>query len=238
MTAEFTLVQPARSIVDYDTGVVSAPDTSTTFSGVFQPYQAHVFQISSSAPVRTPVASATPSPAASATPSGTPTTARTPTATATATVSATPTATATAGALSVSPAKLKFNAQKVRTTSRARILKVTNEGAAAVSFTGMPITGDFAQTNTCGASVAGRGSCTISVTFKPTAAGKRTGNLPLARQRQQQSTNGQPERQGESALTPFELTAASATVILVGGERMFFPLPDVRATLLIVSICV
>jgi hypothetical protein len=179
VTAEFTLVQPTRSIVDYDTGVVSAPDTSMTFAGVFQPYQAHIFQISSSAPVRTPVASETPSPAASATPTGTPTTLRTPTATATATVSATPTATATAGALSVSPAKLKFSAQKVRTSSRARILKVTNEGAAAISFAGMPITGDFAQTNTCGASLAGRGSCTISVTFKPTAAGKRTGNLPL-----------------------------------------------------------
>ena len=39
----------------------SAPDTSTTFAGMFQPYQAHVFQISNSAPVRTPVPSATPS---------------------------------------------------------------------------------------------------------------------------------------------------------------------------------
>ncbi len=179
VTAEFTLMQPAGSIVDYDTGAAIAPDTSTTFAAVFQPYQAHVFQIANYAPVRTPVPSATVSPAASATPTATPTTARTPTATATATVSATPTATATAGALSVSPSKLKFSAQKVRTTSRARILKVTNEGGAAVSFIGIPVTGDFAQTNTCGASLAGRGSCTVSVTFKPTAPGKRTGNLPL-----------------------------------------------------------
>ena len=56
---------------------------------------------------------------------------------------------------------------------------MTNEGGAAVSFTGIPVTGDFAQTNTCGVSLAGRGSCRISVTFKPTAPGKRTGNLPL-----------------------------------------------------------
>ena len=43
----------------------------------------------------------------------------------------------------------------------------------------MPVTGDFAQTNTCGASLAAHDSCTISVTFKPTAPGKRIGNLPL-----------------------------------------------------------
>src|ERR1700722_6777761 len=73
VTAEFTLAQPAGSIVDYDTGGTSAPDTSTTFSGVFQPYQAHVFVISNSI-ARTPVPSATPSSAISATPTGTPTT--------------------------------------------------------------------------------------------------------------------------------------------------------------------
>jgi len=43
----------------------------------------------------------------------------------------------------------------------------------------MSVTGDFAQTNTCGASLAAHHTCGISVTFKPTATGKRTGNLPL-----------------------------------------------------------
>ena len=33
VTAEFTLAQPAASILDYDTGATCAPDTSTTFSG-------------------------------------------------------------------------------------------------------------------------------------------------------------------------------------------------------------
>jgi Abnormal spindle-like microcephaly-assoc'd, ASPM-SPD-2-Hydin len=209
VTTEFTLAQPAGSIVDYDTRASSAPDSSTTFSSTFQPYQAHVYQISNSAPVRTPVPSATPSiaptptatttGAATATPtaartstptatatgtatptrSATPTASSTPTATATPTASATPTATATPGALSVSPAKLKFKLQKIGTTSRAKTLKVTNQGAAAVTFTGMPTAGDFAQTNSCGASLAALASCTISVTFKPTATGRRSGNVPL-----------------------------------------------------------
>ena len=202
VTAEFTLAGPATSVRDYDTGTICAPDTSTSFYGVFEPYQAHVFLIGDSASatpaacatasatptpsatptasataVRTPVHTATPTATASA--SATNTRTATPTLTATATVSATPTATATPGALRVSPAKLKFAAQKLGTTSRARTLKVTNQGRTAVSFTGMPVSGDFAQTNTCGTSLSARNSCSVSVTFKPTVAGKRTGNLPL-----------------------------------------------------------
>lgn len=210
ITAQFTLAGPATSVLDYDTGMACAPDTSTTFYGVFQPYQAHVFLVGDSASA-TPSACATPTATPTTTPTATPTAtrtatstiSRTPTATMsrtptpaasrtatrtatqtttvtpTATASATPTPTATPGALLVSPANLKFPAQKVGTTSPVRTLTVTNNGGAAVEFTAMPVSGDFAQTNTCGASLAAHEACTISVTFKPTAAGKRTGNLPL-----------------------------------------------------------
>ena len=56
---------------------------------------------------------------------------------------------------------------------------MTNDGAAAVSFTGMPISGDFAQTNTCGASLPAHGTCIVSIMFGPTAMGARTGSLTL-----------------------------------------------------------
>jgi Abnormal spindle-like microcephaly-assoc'd, ASPM-SPD-2-Hydin len=79
----------------------------------------------------------------------------------------------------VSPANLKFGARRVGSTSPAKILKVINNGGAPVKFTAMPVTGDFAVSDTCGASLAAHEACTISVTFKPIAAGKRTGNLPL-----------------------------------------------------------
>jgi len=208
VTVEFTLAGPATSVRDYDTGTRCAPATSTTFYGAFQPYQAHVFLIGDSASA-TPAACATPTatPSATPTPTVTATSIRTPVRTGTPTaastrtanrnryqnsdryadgnsqrnshISATPTATATPGALSVLPAKLKFGAQKLDTTSRVKTLKVTNQSEAAVSFTGMPVSGDFAETNTCGASLAAQNSCTISITFKPTATGKRSGNLPL-----------------------------------------------------------
>ena len=212
VTAHFTLAGPATSVLDYDTGMTCAPDTSTTFYGVFQPYQAHVFLVGNSAsatpaacatPTATPSASATPTATRTATPTptrtatatrtATPTPTRTPTATATATTpptatatatttptaTATPTSTATPGALYITPANLKFGGQRVGSTSPARILKVINNGGAPVKFVAMPVTGDFAVSDTCGASLAAHEACTVSVTFKPTAAGKRTGDLPL-----------------------------------------------------------
>ena len=47
---------------------------------------------------------------------------------------------------------------------------------AAVS--GVSVTGDFSQTSTC-SSVAAGSSCTVSVTFVPTASGTRTGTLTV-----------------------------------------------------------
>ena len=210
VTTEFTLAQPAASIVDYDTGVITALDTSTTFPGTFQPYQAHIFVVSNSAPPPTPLPSATSTPAATASPTGTPSPTSTATATsnatatrsATATATATPTATLTAtptptktstatatstatptatpGALSISPVKLKFESQRVGTTSRAKTLKVTNGGGATVWFSAVSASGAFAQSNTCGAGLAAHYSCTISVTFRPTAKGKQKGSLTLS----------------------------------------------------------
>ena len=206
--AEFTLAQPATTVLDYDTGTTCAPATSTTFYGEFQPYQAHVFLVGNSASatpsacatptatpsvtptpsltptasataVRTPVRTATPTGSATAAHTATPTRTATATRTATPTVSATPTATATPGALSVTPASLKFRAQKIGSTGRSGILKVTNEGSVPVTFAEMLIAGDFTQTNTCGAALAAQNSCTINVSFRPTASGKRVGTLPL-----------------------------------------------------------
>jgi hypothetical protein len=56
---------------------------------------------------------------------------------------------------------------------------VTNASAAAVGVTTVAITGDYADTTTCASSIAVGGSCTVSVTFLPAAAGTRTGTLSI-----------------------------------------------------------
>jgi len=54
---------------------------------------------------------------------------------------------------------------------------LTNHGTSPLSISGISTVGDYSQTNTCGASVAAGASCTITVTFTPTASGTRWGNL-------------------------------------------------------------
>ncbi|HEV2344050.1 MAG TPA: choice-of-anchor D domain-containing protein [Actinocrinis sp.] len=81
--------------------------------------------------------------------------------------------------VSVSPTALNFGSVATGATSAAQTVTVSNPTSAAASVSGISTTGDFAQTNNCGSSIAANGSCTVSVTFSPTAAGSRTGNLTV-----------------------------------------------------------
>jgi Alpha-1,3-glucanase catalytic domain D1/F5/8 type C domain/Alpha-1,3-glucanase catalytic domain D2/HYDIN/CFA65/VesB-like, Ig-like domain/Abnormal spindle-like microcephaly-assoc'd, ASPM-SPD-2-Hydin len=82
--------------------------------------------------------------------------------------------------LSVSPASLTFASQALNTTSSPQTVTVNNTGTAAAAVSQIAASGDFAQTTTCGVSIAAGGSCTFSVTFTPTASGTRTGSLTIA----------------------------------------------------------
>src|SRR5207237_898534 len=62
-------------------------------------------------------------------------------------------------------------------TSVGQAVTLSNTGTALLTISAISSSGDFAETNTCGSSVAAGASCTISVTFKPTALGSRAGSL-------------------------------------------------------------
>ena len=83
----------------------------------------------------------------------------------------------------LSPTSLNFGNQPVGTKSLSKGITLSNKGGAAVSITGISITGtsaaDFAQTNTCGSSVAAGASCFIKVTFTPSATGSRTAAVSI-----------------------------------------------------------
>jgi Abnormal spindle-like microcephaly-assoc'd, ASPM-SPD-2-Hydin/Cep192 domain 4/HYDIN/CFA65/VesB-like, Ig-like domain len=78
-----------------------------------------------------------------------------------------------------SPASLSFGFELVGVATAAENVKVTNPGNEALAIKSISASGDFAQTNTCGTSLAANGSCTVSVTFKPTAGGARSGMLTV-----------------------------------------------------------
>ncbi|MGA7906126.1 MAG: choice-of-anchor D domain-containing protein [Candidatus Sulfotelmatobacter sp.] len=85
------------------------------------------------------------------------------------------------GSVTLAPSSLTFASQTVGTTSPAQNVTLTNNQSVALGISGISFTGanntDFAQTNTCGSSVGVGGTCTISVTFTPSAAGTRTATL-------------------------------------------------------------
>ncbi|HEV2418757.1 MAG TPA: choice-of-anchor D domain-containing protein, partial [Terriglobia bacterium] len=82
-------------------------------------------------------------------------------------------------ALSLSPTSLDLGSVIVGAASAAQTVTLTNTGTAALGITTIAASGDFTATNTCGTSVAVGGKCTITVTFKPSAGGSRTGALTL-----------------------------------------------------------
>jgi hypothetical protein len=88
--------------------------------------------------------------------------------------------TGTAPAVSLSTASLAFGNHLVNTTSAAKTVTLKNTGTASLSITSIVSSGDYAQTNTCGTSVAAGGSCTMNVTFTPTTTGLRTGAITIS----------------------------------------------------------
>jgi hypothetical protein len=83
-------------------------------------------------------------------------------------------------AAALSPSSLGYGTQLVGTTSNPQTVTLTNTGSAPLSITSISASGDFAQTNSCGSSLTAGASCSISVTFTPTAGGTRTGSLSVS----------------------------------------------------------
>jgi hypothetical protein len=82
--------------------------------------------------------------------------------------------------LSVSPTTLTFGDESVNGVYPPQTVTVTNRSSVSVRFTGIAISGaGFVQTNTCGTSLTARGTCVISVSYKPARSGRSTGALSL-----------------------------------------------------------
>ncbi len=64
-------------------------------------------------------------------------------------------------------------------TSEQEVVTLSNTGNAPLSIAGIVTTGDFRHTTTCGPTVAPMSQCTISIVFRPTAVGPRTGETRI-----------------------------------------------------------
>jgi hypothetical protein len=85
---------------------------------------------------------------------------------------------ATAPVAGVSPAVLtSFGNVDEGTTSGSKPVTLTNTGNAALAITHIAASTNFQQTNNCPSSLGAGKSCTINVSFAPTASGPLTGTL-------------------------------------------------------------
>ena len=86
-------------------------------------------------------------------------------------------------AVKFAPPSLTFTSTAVGTTSAPQTATMTNLSSSPITITSIVIGGsdplDFAQTNTCGGSLAANSNCVITVTFSPTAIGTRTANVTV-----------------------------------------------------------
>ncbi len=141
-----------------------------------------------------------------------------------ATVSLSGTGGAGAPAVSLSPTSLTFASQAVGGTSPVQTVTLTNTGSAPLTVTSVTPSGDFADTTTCvtGSPIAVNGTCTISVTFKPTAGGARSGAITIV-----DNAPGSPHTVGLTGSgTNFSLTVQSGTATTLtvnpGDTAIFF----------------
>lgn len=79
----------------------------------------------------------------------------------------------------VSPTCLRFGNQTEDTQSASQAVTLTNTAEASLSITAIDITGDFQLTNNCPNKLVPGESCSLGVTFIPTALGARNGTLTV-----------------------------------------------------------
>ena len=123
-----------------------------------------------------------------------------------------------AGAASIAglaPSSLTFANQIVGTTSGTQSVTLTNSGNATLNISSISITGNFSQSNNCGATLAAGASCTLNVAFTPTATGTRTGTLTIA----DNASNGSPQTASLSGTgLDFSLNVSPSSVTVSAGN--------------------
>ncbi len=130
-------------------------------------------------------------------------------------------------AISPTSLKLTFAAQLEGTTSAGQTVKVSNQQNIPLNISGVSVSGansgDFGVTNSCPtvpSSVPATASCTLSVTFTPTASGARTATLSII---DDASSSPQVVTLTGSGSAPVTLTPVSITTFsaLVGTTSAF-----------------
>ncbi len=129
---------------------------------------------------------------------------------------------------SLTPVKLAFGNQNVKTTSPPQPATLTNLGMRPLVVKRIGINGtnrrDFAQTNNCGSSLPAGSSCQIQVTFTPLQAGARLASLFVnydgVGSPQMVALSGTGIAPATVSLTPSQLTFATRLIHTVSKAQI------------------
>jgi Abnormal spindle-like microcephaly-assoc'd, ASPM-SPD-2-Hydin len=117
--------------------------------------------------------------------------------------------------VTLSPSPLTFGPEAVGTTSTAEKVVLKNGESSALTinsiFGGGADPGDFRQTNNCGSGLAQGASCTINVTFAPTAIGARSAALYVS-----DNASNSPQSIVLSGTGTAQVTLSSTSLIFGG----------------------
>lgn len=80
---------------------------------------------------------------------------------------------------SLSRLQINFGDQTVKTSSTSQTITLKNLGDAPLEIFGINASGPYVETHTCGKSLDANSSCTISVSFAPSATGIQTGAVTV-----------------------------------------------------------
>jgi phospholipase C len=132
------------------------------------------------------------------------------------------TGTGIAPGIALSTTSLSFGNEAITQTSSASIVTVTNTGTAALTLSGIAETGantgDFAQSNSCGGTLAAAASCSLSVTFTPSATGARSASITIT-----DNAPGSPQAVSltGTGITPATLQSINHIVFMLQENRSF-----------------
>jgi hypothetical protein len=122
----------------------------------------------------------------------------------------------------LSPTTLSFGNQNIGAPPTSLPVTLSNTGNAALNIASISITGtnsgDFAQTNNCGATLAPSTQCTVNVTFAPSVAGAETASLQFT-----DDAGGSPQQvpmsgTGVSAPPSYSITANPTSLSIAQGH--------------------
>jgi hypothetical protein len=79
----------------------------------------------------------------------------------------------------ISPSSLNFGSEGVGTTGAAQTVTISNPSNVSFNIGSIAASGNFSQTNNCGASLAPAAHCAVSVRFTPSATGTESGSITI-----------------------------------------------------------